>query len=192
MVAVILDASKRLLFITGDPNIGKTTIIMKTVEGLKARGYRVGGMISHEARTHSVRVGFEILDLDSNRRGWLALVNQNHGPKVGKYRVNLEDLDNVGVASITRAVEDSEVIVIDEVGPMELHSEKFKDAVRKAAGTGKLVIGVIHRSSRDALIEELKGREDFELIKVTEANRDSLPANLIQKSMVFLGGNRKL
>jgi nucleoside-triphosphatase THEP1 len=54
------------------------------------------------------------------------------------------------------------------------------------------VIGVIHRSSRDALIEELKGREDFELIKVTEANRDSLPANLIQKSMVFLGGNRKL
>lgn len=188
---MVLDAGKRLLFMTGDPGIGKTTITLETVEDLKARGYRVGGMISREARSHGIRVGFEILDLDSNRRGWLALVDQDHGPKVGKYQVNLEDLDNVGVESLSRAVEDSEVVIIDEVGPMELHSEKFKDAVRKAVGTRKLVIGVIHRSSRDALIEELKGREDFELIKVTEANRDSLLVTLIQKSVMFLKGNRK-
>lgn len=188
---MVLDADKRLLFITGDPGIGKTTIMLKTIEDLKMRGYKVGGMITREARSHSIRVGFEILDLGSNRRGWLALVDQDHGPKVGKYKLNLEDLNNVGVASLSRALEGSEVIVIDEVGPMELYSEKFKDAVRKAVGTRKLVIGVIHRSSRDALIEELKGRKDFELIKVTKANRDSLPMTLIQKCVIILKGNRK-
>jgi len=64
--------------------------------------------------------------------------------------------------------------------------------VRKTVGTGKLLIGVIHRSAEDALIEELKGRKDFDLIKVTKANRDDLPMTLIERSAMFLEGNRKL
>jgi nucleoside-triphosphatase THEP1 len=42
---------KRLLFITGSPGTGKTTVLLKTIEALKARGYGVGGMVSSEVRT---------------------------------------------------------------------------------------------------------------------------------------------
>jgi len=84
---------KRLLLLIGKPGVGKTTVLMEAVSLLKENGCCVGGMISREVRKGGTRVGFQILDLTSDRHGWLARVNQEHGPKVGKYRVNMEDLN---------------------------------------------------------------------------------------------------
>ena len=81
---------KRVLLLTGNPGVGKTTVLIKTVNALKAEGISVGGMISREAREGNVRVGFEIIDLTNNKHGWLANINQRTGPQVGKYHVNLD------------------------------------------------------------------------------------------------------
>ncbi len=178
---------KRLLFITASPGTGKTSVLLKTIEVLKARGYSVGGMISREVRTCGARVGFEILDLSSGRRGWLAHVNQKHGPRIGKYRVNLEDLDNIGAEAIATAVENADVVAIDEIGPMELHSECFKEAVMKAVESRKLVIGTVHWKARDRLIQEISAREDAEIYKVTYENRGNLHEILVEKAVGFLG-----
>ena len=67
---------KRVLLLTGSPGVGKTTVLIKTVDALKAKGVSVGGMISREAREGNVRVGFEIVDLTNGKHGWLAHVNQ--------------------------------------------------------------------------------------------------------------------
>jgi nucleoside-triphosphatase len=177
---------KRILLLTGNPSVGKTSVLLKVVESLKARGYRVGGMISREARSQGIRVGFEILDLSSNRRGWLAHVDQRTGPQVGRYRVNMEDLEGLGVAAIVEAAEKFDVVVIDEIGPMELFSEKFKGAVKKAVESGKLVIGVVHLKARNRLIDDVKRREDTELYVVTYENRDRLHENIAKEAVDFL------
>lgn len=182
---------KRLLFITGSPGSGKTTVLLKTVEALKARGYSLGGMVSREVRTCGTRVGFEILDLSNGRKGWLAHVNQKYGPRVGRYRVNLEDLDSVGADAIVKAIENSDIVAIDEIGPMELHSERFRDAVKKAVVSGKLVIGTVHWRVGDKLIEEVKTREDAEVYRVTYENRGSLHEILIEKAVEFLAKTSK-
>src|SRR5665647_549633 len=119
----------RILILTGAPGVGKTTVLTKTVDGLKMKGVRVGGMITREVRENNVRVGFEILDLTNNKHGWLAHINGQGSPQVGKYHVNLNDLENIGAAAIAQAIEKCEVIAIDEIGPMELFSQKFKQAV---------------------------------------------------------------
>jgi len=182
---------KRLLFITGSPGTGKTTVLLKTIEALKARGYGVGGMVSSEVRACGARVGFEISDLSSGRRGWLAHVNQKCGPRIGKYRVNLKDLDSIGADAIVKAVENFDIIAIDEIGPMELYSEKFKQAVKKAVTSGKLVIGTVHLKARDKLIDEIKAREDAEIYRVTYENRGNLHEILIEKAVDFLAKNTK-
>lgn len=115
------------MLLTGSPGVGKTTVLLKTVEALKAKGYNVGGMISREARVGGTRVGFEILDLTSSKHGWLAHVNQKSGPQVGKYRVNLEDLDEIGAEAIKKAVENFDVVAVDEIGPMELFSGRRRE-----------------------------------------------------------------
>jgi nucleoside-triphosphatase len=179
-------ALKRVLLLTGNPGVGKTTVLTKAVETLKEKGFSVGGMISREVREGGTRVGFEILDLDSGRRGWLAHVNQQSGPQVGRYRVNMEDLNAVGAKAIADAVENCDVIAIDEIGPMELFSEKFKEATRKALESHKPVLAVVHWKAKDRLISEAKSREDAEIFTVTHENRDKLPEAVAEETIAFL------
>jgi nucleoside-triphosphatase len=161
---------KRVLLLTGNPGVGKTTVLM----------------ISREAREGGTRVGFEILDLNSGRRGWLAHVKQKAGPQVGKYRVNMEDLNGISAQAITEAVENCAVIAIDEIGPMELFSAKFKEATQKALESRKPVLAVVHWKATDKIINEAKSREDSETFTVTQKNRGKLPEIIAQKALNFL------
>ena len=172
-----------MILLTGNPGVGKTTVLTKAVSTLKQKGYCVGGMISREVREGGTRVGFELLDLNDGRRGWLAHINQKHGPQVGKYRVNLEDLDAIGAEAITEAVAQCDIIAIDEIGPMELFSEKFKQATRKALESRKPVLAVVHWKAKDRLIREAKNREDTEMFTVTQENRDKLPEAIVEKAV---------
>jgi nucleoside-triphosphatase len=176
--------------LTGSPGIGKTTVLTKTVEALKAQGYCVGGMLSREVRRNGVRVGFEILDLASGRRGWLAHVGQKSGPRVGRYRVNIRDLDGVGAAAVAQAVESYGVIAIDEIGPMELFSDRFKQAAKKALESNRLVIAVVHWKAHDALIAESQEREDAEKFVVTIENRGSLHQTVTERAAEFLADRK--
>jgi nucleoside-triphosphatase len=175
-----------VLLLTGNPGVGKTTVLMKTVNALKEKGICVGGMISREVREGGTRVGFEILDLTGSRRGWLAHVNQKNGPQVGKYRVNMEDLNGIGAQAVTDAVENCDVVAIDEIGPMELFSEKFKEAVRKALKNSKLVLAVVHWKAQDTLINEAKKREDAETTPVTLENREILHKQITGNALKIL------
>jgi nucleoside-triphosphatase len=170
----------------GSPGIGKTTVLMKTVEVLKAKGFRVGGMLSREVRSFGSRVGFEILSLSDDERGWLAHVNQELGPHVSKYRVNLADLNRVGVAAILKAVDSCQVIAIDEIGPMEMFSDDFKNAVAKATQSMKLVVAVVHWRERSTLVAELKAAEDTQLLEVTMTNRGNLHKVIVKEAADFL------
>ena len=177
---------KRVLLLTGASGVGKTTVLITIVDALKAKGISVGGMISREAREGNVRVGFEIIDLTNGKHGWLAHVNQKSGPQVGKYHVNLGDLEQIGAKAIAEALVKCDVVAVDEIGPMELFSQKFKQAVKQALESRKLVLAVVHAKARDPLINEAKRREDAEIFTVSLANRVMLAEDITKKAKVNL------
>ena len=176
---------KRIILVTGPPGIGKTSTLRRAVKELK-RNYTVGGMISREVREGGVRVGFEIMDLSTGQRGWLAHVNQPEGPRIGKYRVNLTDLDAIGAASILGALQNADILAIDEVGPMELTSQAFSNALIRAVESSKPMLGTIHYGLRNSLISSIKEREDVEVLKVTYENRESLHNLIADKINEYL------
>ncbi len=177
---------KRVLVLTGNPGVGKTTVLARTISGLRERGISVGGMFSREVRDGVSRVGFEIVDVATAKIGWLAQRYKQDGPQVGKYRVNLDDLDSVGVQAIDTAVDCNDVVVIDEIGPMELFSAKFRDAAKKALESSKLVIAVVHQKAQDELVRETKSRIDAKVFEVTEENRETLHEVVVEKTIAFL------
>ncbi|RLI04544.1 hypothetical protein DRO38_01030 [Candidatus Bathyarchaeota archaeon] len=172
---------KRAFFLTGRPGIGKTTVLLRIVEELKKRDLKIGGLISQEIRRAGTRVGFKIIDLDSGREGWLAHVRQPVGPKVGKYRVCMKDLESIGVDAILRALREADIVVIDEIGPMELFSQLFKKAVVEALNSGKMILGTIHYRIKTSFIAEIKEREDVAIIEVTRENREDLPEDITRE-----------
>lgn len=186
----MLSIDRRNIFLTGPPRIGKTTVVLKVINGLRERGVRVGGMISQEILERGVRVGFKIVDLLNGVEGILAHINRDSGPQVGKYRVCLEDLENIGAKAILDACEKADVIVIDEVGPMELYSDAFKSAVLRALGSGKIVLGTIHWKAKTSFTEMIRRREDVRIVEVRYENRNILPRIILEGILGRLGGSR--
>ena len=164
----------RILMLTGSPGIGKTRIVSRTVRILRTSGLIVGGVMSREIRAQGRRIGFELIDLATEQRGILASVKGSIGPKLGKYRVNLNDLRNVGAHALLHAVKHSDIVVCDEIGPMELLSPDFRRAVKAVLDSRKPVLGIFHRALRDILIVEIRNSPNVEILEVTLSNRDEL------------------
>lgn len=140
-------------------------------------------MISGEVREAGVRRGFGIEDFLTHASGVLASVDARDGPHVGRYTVNIDDLEKVGAESIRRAIDKADVVIIDELGPMELHSGFFIESVAAALDSGKHVIGTIHKRATHPLIQKVKSNPRVQIVLVTDQNRDSLPTRIVEEIM---------
>lgn len=153
------------IFITGKPRVGKTSLVMEIIKELKLDA---GGIIAPEIRNKE-RVGFKIVDLSTGEEKILASIYQKEGPRVGKYRVNLKNLDYMAKKAIERAIKEKEIVVIDEIGKMEFYSKVFREMVTKALNSEKQVLAVLHRNyvedfKKMGIVFELR-RENYKEIK---------------------------
>ncbi len=157
------------ILITGKPGVGKTTLIMKLIEELDLNA---GGFYTQEMRIAGKRVGFKIITLDGEE-SILAHVDIKSPYRVSKYGVNLEGLEKVGVEAIWKALDENDVIVIDEIGKMELFSQRFKEAVNAALNSEKIVLATILLAS-NPYTDKIKRRKDVKLFYLTQENREKV------------------
>lgn len=141
----------------------------------------MGGCVTSEKRVSGQRVGFRVRDLLTDDEGELASLTNRLGPRVGRYRVNLNDLSAVGARALVRAASEADLIVIDEIGPMELTSPDFRRSLRVCIDSGKPILAVVHESMNDPLIEEMKSISGETTIVVGLENRDTLVAEVTRR-----------
>ncbi len=166
--------------ITGLPAAGKTSALMRVVEMLREEGMTVGGMITESIMEGSSRVGFSITDIADGTVGTLAHKAFDSKVRVGDYGVDMEALENVGVRALRNATEHSDVIVVDEVGKMEVESENFVAAVKTALEADKPLILTLHKKSRNPLLQDIRRRDDVRILEVTPVNRNLLPYKILK------------
>jgi nucleoside-triphosphatase len=155
--------------LTGSPGTGKTTVIRQAIAGSEAKA---GGFYTEEIRSGGTRQGFRIVTLDGHD-AILAHVDNHSRYRVSKYGVDVQNLDNVGVAAINQAIEISDLIVIDEIGKMELFSPRFREAVLKAIDNGKKVLGTIMLSP-NPFADDIKRCPNVKVIQLTRANHNEV------------------
>lgn len=131
----------------------------------------LSGFFTRELREQGRRVGFSIITL-AGKQGTLAYENSRSRIRVGKYGVNIDDIDHVAVPSMIPSKPD-EVVVIDEIGKMECCSPLFRKTLLDILNSRHQVIGSIAQKG-NRFIQEIKEREDVLLVPVSEQNRDSL------------------
>jgi nucleoside-triphosphatase len=178
----------RICLITGDPGIGKTTMVSKVIFWAKSAGFTIGGILTREVRSHGERLGFNLMDVSSEETSSLASSAPGSiGPRVGKYRVNLRTLSTLVPKAMQSARENSDIIVCDEIGPMELFSPEFRRTVGEAVvNSRKASLCVIHKRLSDPLIEELRSNPESKVFEVTLENRDNLPQEIWTEMIQYL------
>jgi nucleoside-triphosphatase len=134
-----LPSHARWLLLTGRPGAGKTTAIREAVKGLDIR---IGGFYTEEIRHGASRTGFRLATFDG-RTAVLAHADFPGLPRVGRYGVHLDALSDIAVPSLYNAIESADLIVVDEIGKMELLCQEFVDALGLASRSAKPLLGAI-------------------------------------------------
>ena len=156
---------KQAYLLTGRPGTGKTSIIKQAVAGMKGKA---GGFYTEEMRSRGVREGFRLVTLDG-QSAILAHISIHSPYLVSKYGVDIDSLDRVGVSALRQAAQQCDLVVIDEIGKMELFSANFRDAVLQIINGEKRVLGTIMLSPHP-WADAIKRQSQVNLIEVTRYN----------------------
>ena len=164
------------VLLTGRPGCGKTTLIKRIATDLPQRA---GGFYTEEMREAGARVGFKLVTLDGPKVVF-AHVGFKSPERIGKYQLDLAAVEAVGVKALREALRERRVVVIDEIGPMEIRSALFRDAVIEALDSGAPVLATIVARSLP-FTDVIKKRPDVTLMEVRPDNRERLVSELADK-----------
>jgi nucleoside-triphosphatase len=166
----------RTLLLSGWPGMGKTTVIKAIAQQL---GERADGFYTEEIRVHGQRQGFLLRDL-RGEQATLAHVQLKRagGPSVGRYGVDTAALDRVGVVAMQRGLAQGQVIIVDEIGKMELFSRAFKAALLAVLDAQVPLIATV-MARPHPWVDALKTRSEVTLWQVTLENRNALPSRVL-------------
>lgn len=163
------------ILVTGAPGSGKSTLLQRIMEKASQQGMQFGGISTPEFRLNSGRRGgFLIRDVASGKEQTMAAVDIKSSYRVGRYGVNAQAVLDVGVTAIHSAVLSADLVIIDEIGKMELVVPEFQQSVLAALDSGKPVLGTIGLKLHTPFVNEIKHRRDLTLLTLTPHNRNQL------------------
>ncbi len=174
------------ILIQGLPGVGKTTLVRAIAERLS--GFRFGGFYTEEIRDRGRRVGFRIQTW-SGETGILSHKSFKKGPRVGTYRVDVSGFEALGVTALEKALRTSDIILIDEIGKMELFSRRFQEVVMRCLDSPKPVLATVMSRSHP-FVDRIKSRPDSHVVNVTVQNRDDLVVTLSRQIIEESNGIR--
>jgi len=164
------------IFITGTIHIGKSTILNKVIERLSH--LEIAGFRTLPIYEDKKKKGF-IFESIKGARKIFAHVDLKSDNQFDIYQFNLEIFEQVGVATLKKALKKSDLVLMDEIGMMEQQAEKFKQTIIACLNSPKFVLGAFQqRASWFSTI--LKKRNDTAIFPINKINRDSIPELIIE------------
>ena len=167
-----------MILLTALPRTGKTTAIKKIIQMLGSKN--CGGFFTEELKEDGERVGFMIKTL-SGKTGLLSHVNFDSKYKISKYGVDLDNFEKICLNELNNSINNDNIkyIIIDEIGPMQLFSTKYKKILNELLHSKKQVIGTIFMNSYEWL-DDFKKNNGIDLIEINLENRNELPLKIVK------------
>ncbi len=175
--------------ITGLPRSGKSAVMQKVIEMLvgertdeiRARGENptavriIAGMRTEPLIEDGERKGYRCIDIVSGEEAIMAHKDIDTRTRVFGFGIDKETMNTVAIPAIRTAMDEAEVIVIDEIGKFSVESEEFVAIVREALELDKPTVMTLAKKSRHPLLQDIRRRDDARILEVTPVNRALLP-----------------
>lgn len=170
------DSMGNAYLLTGEPKIGKTTALKKIIEIVGFDHF--GGFYTEEIRINNARIGFRFVILGGKTVPF-ASIDFDSPIQVGKYGVDINKLEIEIIEAIYKAIETKKIVVIDEIGPMQLFSQKFKQTVINVLDGSQSLLGTIMFYPHE-WADNLKKQDSVKLYKLSYENRNSIPLKIVE------------
>ena len=133
-------------------------------------------------RESGIRTGFRLRDISSGSEGWLARKNGGTGPKIGSYTVVSDTLDRIGAKALeTSTSDDIDLVLVDEIGPMEMTSANFRNSLSDLLNGKKMVVATVKQGSRYGEVEKTLNSGGAVLLELTRENCNSMLQQIISR-----------
>ncbi|XP_052767325.1 cancer-related nucleoside-triphosphatase-like [Mya arenaria] len=178
--AIQLQKPKRHVLLTGQPGVGKTTLCKKVCEKLESLNFECQGFYTEEIREDGQRVGFDVITFDGKRAPLARVVDRDNpvagrSYMVGRYNVKLQSFEQTALPTLSiKPTECTRVVVIDEIGKMELFSRSFMQTVSNILKHPKTTVFATIPIKANPFVEDIRHRDDVIVYTVTKENRYNL------------------
>ncbi|MHA2035733.1 MAG: nucleoside-triphosphatase [Promethearchaeota archaeon] len=169
------------ILITGPPRCGKSTLISKLIEYYRVKkNYTIYGFLTPEVRKSGNRIGFDIQDIFSKGREKLARIGSyTTSHKLGKYGIFLEGLEKIISNIETIPHHDIDLLIIDEIGKMELFSKKFQDFIPNIFASNLSIIATIGLNFNHPIKTQLLNLPNINLLNLDRLNFQKVYQDII-------------
>jgi nucleoside-triphosphatase THEP1/energy-coupling factor transporter transmembrane protein EcfT len=172
----VLRTPVRVVVVTGPSNSGKTEAVTAVADRLQSSGVRVVGFVQPGEFLEGKKVGFRLRDLATGEEAPLASLGERDDGEFGTRFQFSDGGFRLGREALSRTVQNS-VVIIDELGPIELRGQGHMPAVRKALAVADLggAMIVVRRSLVPSLLADLDA-SDAVVIDVEDLGERSFDA----------------
>ena len=154
--------------VSGVNGIGKSTALRKVLERIPQEPL---GFVTQPIREGDTLKGFNIVDLFDGSSYPIAYFDSTFS-----VHPVVEGFESVGVSALAHALQNGNVVLMDELGFLERDATNFKNMVLKVLKSDKLVFCVIKAELNDFL-EEVVNRVD-RVFTIDRENRDEIPDSI--------------
>ncbi|PJN56473.1 Nucleoside-triphosphatase THEP1 [Paenibacillus sp. GM2FR] len=175
---------KTAFLLTGEPRMGKTTMIKELVHHLGPD--LCGGFYTEEITNSSDRIGFKCVSV-SGESVEIAHVDSPSSTRIGRYGMDVEAFEDFAVNILEDALSSKKIIVIDEMGFMQMLSASFQKIVQEIISDHRIVLGTIPVESHPE-IDKIKYQKEVSIISLNEFNRDTISKTLLKDILQALEG----
>lgn len=174
------------ILVTGKPGCGKTTLVLMVVEEITAAGFKAGGFVTEEMRRGPSRIGFRVRDLAGGSEV-LAHVEKRGAPRVGRYGIDAEAFERVAFRSLGTDERDVDLLVVDEIGRMELLSPSFRALLPSLFDAPLPLLATVHAGG-DPFARGLMARKDVSVFRLSASNREECMGMVCGTLLAILRG----
>jgi nucleoside-triphosphatase len=162
------------VLLTGEPRVGKTTILKKIIKMLGESNCI--GFYTEEIRDEFDRIGFDCVSLDGRRKR-IADINFKSDIRMGRYGIDIEAFEDIALQAINIPSNSNKIIIIDEIGPIQFLSTRFKEEINNILTCPNCVIGTIFYNMHPN-IDEIKKISGIKFYTITNESRDTIIENI--------------